>query len=137
MTFVGDLADSATLPRATFDCIVLTQTLHLVFDFQAALRNVRRSLVPGGVLLLTVPGISHVDPGSWGSTWHYSFSRPAVEQMMANCFDGCDVTITSHGNVLAAIAFLHGLGVGELTASELDDDQEEYSLIHTVRAVQG
>jgi SAM-dependent methyltransferase len=136
VTLVGDLADEATLPPGVFDCVVLTQTLHLIFDFEAALRNVRRSLAPGGVLLMTVPGISHVDPGSWGSTWHYSFSRPAVERMMADCFAGCEVTIGSHGNVLAAIAFLHGLGVGELTAAELDDDDEVYSLIHTVRAVQ-
>ncbi|MGN6498071.1 MAG: glycosyltransferase, partial [Tsuneonella sp.] len=31
-TIVGDLAEAGVLPAASFDCIVLTQTLHLVYD---------------------------------------------------------------------------------------------------------
>jgi SAM-dependent methyltransferase len=134
-TIVGDLADHGTLPDEAFDCIVLTQTLHLVYDFEAALRNVRQALVPGGVLLLTVPGISNVDGGEWGSSWHYSFTRHSVAQMCARCLDGFDVDTTSYGNVLAAVAFLHGLGQDELTRRELDDLHVEYALVHGVRAV--
>jgi SAM-dependent methyltransferase len=134
-TIIGDLADHGTLPDEAFDCIVLTQTLHLVYDFEAALRNVRRALVPGGVLLLTVPGISNVDGGEWGSSWHYSFTPHSVAQMCARCLDGFDVEVTSSGNVLAAVAFLHGLGRDELSQSELDDLHTEYALIHGVRAV--
>ena len=39
-TFVGDLADGSFLPDDAFDCVVLTQTLHLVYDFGAALRTI-------------------------------------------------------------------------------------------------
>ena len=77
-TFVGDLADGSFLPDAAFDCVVLTQTLHLVYDFAAALRTIARVLAPGGVLLMTVPGISNVDPADWGPTWHYSFTQHSV-----------------------------------------------------------
>jgi hypothetical protein len=43
--------------------------------------------------------------------------------------------VTSYGNVLAAVAFLHGLACDELTTAELDDHRLEYSLIHTARVV--
>ena len=96
VTFVGALEDEALLPDDVFDCIILTQTLHLIFDFEAALRNVRRALVPGGVLLMTVPFISQMDDGQWGSSWHYSFThhavRPDVRPLLRRLRD--DVAVT-------------------------------------------
>ena len=55
-TIVGDLADGGALPEAAFDCIVLTQTLHLLFDLRGAVAHLHRMLAPGGALLAT---------GSW------------------------------------------------------------------------
>lgn len=46
-TIIGDLAVPATLPAGQFDCIILTQTLHLVFDMAAAIANIHRALRPG------------------------------------------------------------------------------------------
>lgn len=132
-TFIGDLADGDFLPSDTFDCIVLTQTLHLIYDFRAALATLGRILAPGGVLLLTVPGISNVDPAEWGPTWHYGFTHHSVDRMCAEAFPGWSVSARSYGNVLAAVAFLHGLSAVELTRAELDDHHVEYSLIHAVR----
>src|SRR4029453_6418016 len=54
-TVVADLNDADSLPAARFDCIVFTQTLHLVPVTRVALANIWRALAPGGVLLLTVP----------------------------------------------------------------------------------
>ena len=134
-TFIGDLADGSFLPDDAFDCVVLTQTLHLVYDFAAALRTIARVLAPGGVLLMTVPGISNVDRAEWGPTWHYSFTHHSVRRMCAESFEGSETDVTSYGNVLAAVAFLHGLGCDELTREELDDQRLEYSLIHAARVV--
>ncbi len=131
--FVGDLADGGFLPDDAFDCVVLTQTLHLIYDFEAALRTLRRVLAPGGVLLLTVPGISNTDPGEWGSTWHYSFTEHSLARMLGDAFPGFELTTRSYGNVLAAVAFLHGLSAVELTSAELDDHHVEYSLVHAAR----
>src|SRR3954452_4001038 len=36
-TFVGDLAGGNDLPSDAFDCVILTQTLQLVYDVRAAL----------------------------------------------------------------------------------------------------
>jgi SAM-dependent methyltransferase len=133
-TLVGDLADGSFLPDGAFDCIVLTQTLHLIYDFPAALRTLARVLRPGGVLLLTVPGISNVAGDEWGATWCYSFTDHALRRAAAEAFDGWAVTISSHGNVLAAVAFLHGLGRDELTPAELGETHIEYAIVHTLRA---
>jgi SAM-dependent methyltransferase len=136
VTFAGDLANGAFLPADSFDCVILTQTLDLVFDFTAALSTVGRILRPGGVLLMTVPWITNVDSGQDdGSTWYYSFTHIAVGRMCRECFGDSEFKVSSYGNVLAAIAFLHGLGVNELSPAELDFQHTEYSLIHAVRVV--
>ena len=70
-TFIGDLSDRATLPSDAFNCIVFTQTLHLLFDMPAAIETLWRVLKPGGVLLVTVLGQSD-DRGEWGDSWFSS-----------------------------------------------------------------
>src|SRR5205085_1129710 len=38
-TIIGDLADPETLPADTFDCVICTQVLMLIYDIRAALAN--------------------------------------------------------------------------------------------------
>src|SRR5262252_3366041 len=61
-TFVGDLSRPNALPEAAFDCIVLTQTLQYLYDMRAAVATLHGAMKLGGVLLLTAPGISQLDP---------------------------------------------------------------------------
>src|SRR6266446_1258255 len=62
-SLVGDLTQPDVLPDGAFDCILLTQTLQLIFDLEQAVRRLHAALRPGGVLLFTVPGISQIDRG--------------------------------------------------------------------------
>jgi hypothetical protein len=55
--------------------------------------------------------------------------------MAAEVASDCHVEVSSYGNVLAAVAFLHGLGCQELTTAERDDHDVAYSLIHAARIV--
>ena len=136
VTFVGDLADGSMLPDATFDCIVLTQTLHLIFDHMAALRTLERILVPGGVLLLTVPGhLQHRRPTSGARRGTTRSPTTPCARRATSVFGAGRATIESHGNVLAAVAFLHGLGHQELTTAELDEQHVEYSIVNAARVV--
>lgn len=64
-TFIGDLTSAEHIPSDVFDCIILMQTLHLIYDMKAAMRTLYRILKPGGVLLATVPGISQLERGLW------------------------------------------------------------------------
>ena len=49
-TIVADLAKTEALPEAVFDCFILTQTLHLIYDLRAAVRGCHHLLRPGGTL---------------------------------------------------------------------------------------
>ena len=55
-TIVADVTNLDGVESETFDCIVLTQVLQLVYDVRSAMRALARVLAPGGVLLATLPG---------------------------------------------------------------------------------
>lgn len=135
-TIVADLAAAPQIADATFDCVILTQTLLLIYDPRAAIRTLHRILRPGGVLLVTVPGITPVPhETTWGNTWYWSFSVLALRRLLAEAFGEQQVTVAADGNVLAATAFLHGLAVEELTTDELDHCDPDYPVIVRGRAV--
>jgi glycosyltransferase involved in cell wall biosynthesis len=119
-TIIGNLSASDVLPPDAFDCIILTQTLHLIYDMRKALANLAQSLKPGGVLLITVPGISPVDRAEWGYTWYWSLTGLALAQLLAECLDPRDILIENFGNVFAAVCFLQGLAVSEVPTAKLD-----------------
>ena len=134
-TFVGDLVEGADLPSDAFDCIVLTQTLHLLFDMQTAVATLERVLRPGGVLLITVPWVSQIDRGEWGGDWMWSISPKALERLLNGPFPTAQTQIDAYGNVLAATAFIHGLAEHELRAAELDVHDPFCPVLVTGRAV--
>ena len=57
-TIVGNLETGENVPTNTFDCIILTQVLPFIFDVRRAIASCHAALKPGGVLLVTVSGIS-------------------------------------------------------------------------------
>ncbi|MEJ1156751.1 glycosyltransferase [Prosthecomicrobium sp. N25] len=134
-TFVGDLADGAGLPADAFDCIVLTQTLHLVFDMPAAVATLHRSLKPGGVLLATVPWASPIDRGEWGAEWYWSVSPAALRRLLSGPFAPERTEVVPYGNVMAAAAFLYGLAEHELRPDQLDVHDPHCPVVVAGRAV--
>ena len=137
-TIVADLADAKQIPDDRFDAIILTQTLQFIFDPPAALRTLHRILKPGGVLLLTVPGITQVPHDTvWAHTWYWAFTDVSVRRMLGETFGEDRVAVDSGGNVLAATAFLHGLAAEELAPEELDACDPDYPLVITARAQKG
>lgn len=134
-TFVGDLSEAPHLPSNSFDCIILTQTLHLIYEVRSALATCERILKPGGVLLLTSPGISHIDYDQWEDTWLWSFTSASLRRLLAEVFPETHLTIDSHGNVFIATAFLYGMGVVEVTKEQLDFRDPHYQVIITAKAV--
>jgi len=133
-TVVADLALGEGIATARYDCFICTQTLQYVFDLPAAVRTIHRLLRPGGVLLLTVPGISQISPYDrerWGEYWR--FTPQSVQRLLAAAFD--DVQVQGWGNVLVATAFLQGLACEDLTAQALDHHDDRYPVLVTARAV--
>ena len=133
-TITGDLADASVLPERAFDCIILTQTLHLIFDLQAAVAQIHRGLAPGGVALITVPGISPIDRGEWKDSWHWSLTERALAKLLRGPFKPANVEISVFGNLSAATAFLHGAAVEEVGRARLDPFDSAYPLTVAARA---
>jgi SAM-dependent methyltransferase len=136
VTLIGDLTRADHLATGSFDCVILTQTLQFIFDVASAVQTVQRILRPGGVALATVPGISKVsrhEMARWGCYWN--FTSASARRLFETAFPASDVAVTAHGNVLASVAFLHGLAAHELQPHELDHLDHEYELLITIRAV--
>ncbi len=133
-TIVADLTDAEHIPSDAFDCIVLTQTLHLIYDVRAALATLCRILKPGGVLLATFPGISQIDHYEWHESWYWSFTTLSATRLFEEVFPAANVSIDAYGNVLAATAFLQGITVEELRTDELDHCDPDYPVTITARA---
>jgi LmbE family N-acetylglucosaminyl deacetylase/SAM-dependent methyltransferase len=135
-TIIADLAVGHEIPSDAFDCVVVTQTIHLIYDLRAVISTLHRILKPGGVVLATMPGISQIsrqDMDQWGDHWR--FTSRSAKSLFAEVFGEDGVTVTTYGNVLSATALLYGLADQELTRHELDAWDPDYELIIGVRAV--
>jgi SAM-dependent methyltransferase len=135
-TIVADLTRDGNVPANTFDCIIFTQTLPFIYDVKAAIRNLYRILKPRGVLLVTFSGISQIsryDMDRWGDYWR--FTTLSARKVFGEVFSDNNIQVTSYGNVLVAVSFLHGLASEELRQEELDYHDPDYEVLITVRAV--
>jgi SAM-dependent methyltransferase len=133
-TVVGDLSAPDSLPPATYDCFVFTQTLQYVADPAAAVRNAAATLRPGGVLLASVPCIAHVEARA-RDTDRWRFTEASCRDLFGAVFAPGDVAIETRGNVAAATAFLMGMAGEELGAARLAEQDPDFPVVVLVRAV--
>lgn len=108
----------------------------LIDDVRAGVKTLYRILIPGGVVFVTVLGITQIirwDMERWRQYW--SFTKESAEKLFAEVFPGDNLTIEAYGNVLVASSFLYELAARELLQEELDYHDPDYEFIITVRAV--
>jgi SAM-dependent methyltransferase len=115
-TIVADLTYGDHVPSDTFDCIICTQTLQMIYDVRAALHHPYCILKPGGLLLITSLGISKIGRregiDSWGEYWR--FTAQSARHLFEEIFPAANIRVKTYGNVLSAITLLHGLAAEEL-----------------------
>ena len=87
------------------------------------------------MLLVTVPGVSSVDRGERSVTWYWSFTAASLRRLLERSFPAAKVQIEVYGNVLAAVASLHGLADHEFEPTELDAQDPHYPVIVAARAI--
>lgn len=135
-TLHEDLTSATGIADNTYDCILCTQTLIYIYDFQAAIRTLHRILKPGGVLLATFPGIAQLCPQSMigAGQDYWRFTRHSARIAFESVFGEAGVQVKTYGNVLTATAMLHGLVRAEFTSAEVDHHDPEYEVTIAVRA---
>lgn len=134
-TYFGDLSNVPQIPDNCFDCIILTQTLQFIYDYKEAMKTCFRILKPGGSLLLTAPGISHIDHGEWKEMWFWSFTKSSITRLLSDIFSVENIEVKTLGNVLTASSFLYGMGLPEISKEQLDYLDPHYQVIITAAAV--
>lgn len=135
-TLIGDLATGEGVLDQSFDCLIVINTLLLIFDVRSAIANCYRSLKPGGVLLAHFTGITSTCPedAAWaGDYWR--FTSGSARRLCEEFFSPAHVTVNVYGNVRTATAYLYGLAAEDLQPEELDYHDPNYELVIAVRAV--
>jgi Predicted xylanase/chitin deacetylase len=133
-TIVADLAQADHLSPNQFDCIILTQTLHSIYDLRSALNTLHRILKPCGVLLATFPGITHNRLSELPGSWYWSLTSDSAKRLFGEVFQRSNVVVEACGNVLATSAFLYGFSAEELRQEDLEYRDPQYDFLITVRA---
>ncbi|MDR1775223.1 MAG: class I SAM-dependent methyltransferase [Actinomycetes bacterium] len=129
-TIIGDLRGIPEIPDATYDCVILTQTLQFIFEAESALREVCRILKPGGTALITVPSISPISPSDrdlWGDYWR--FTEQSMSGLLSRAFGKDSFRVSSYGNAYAATAFIQGLCIDDVDTAQLEHYDPIYPLV--------
>jgi len=78
--------------------------------------------------------LSQLSPGDRDQYREYwRFTSDSAQRLFEAAFS--QVQIKTYGNVLAAVGFLHGLAVEDLSPAELEENDPNYEVIVAVRAV--
>ena len=129
-TYTCDLADAPQIPSDYYDCLLLPNTLQHLEALRPALRTTLRVTKPGGTILASAAGFLPLIPDG-GDFWR--LSAQGWHRLLAEEWPGCEIVVRSHGNCVAAIAAMHGLAHEELTAEELDVEDQRYPVLVTIR----
>jgi peptidoglycan/xylan/chitin deacetylase (PgdA/CDA1 family) len=130
----GDLRNLRAVASGSYDCIILTQTIHVIDDMRSVVREAARVLKPGGSLLVTLPCASRVclEYGRDGDFWRVT--EAGARRIFLEAFPSSSLEVRSFGSVLTNVAFLEGLAAHELSPEELEFHDPFYPLLVGVRA---
>jgi SAM-dependent methyltransferase len=131
-TLIADLQLAGSLPPDSYDCIILTQTLHLLRRPGVCVMNCFAALRPGGVLLATAPSVSRVSPTyPDGDFWR--FTPAGIAELFSQHWPSA-CTVHAFGNLRTCTAFLMGEVVEDLPDVVLDDHDPRFPLTVAVEA---
>lgn len=132
---VGDLTRPDTLPTATVDTFICTQTLNFIFDVRRAVEGLHAVLRPGGHALVTVAGlcqVSRYDAERWGDHWR--FMPQSIERLFHEVFGADHVEVTVYGNSYAASCLMKGFATEECDTALLDRPDPDYPVVIAIKA---
>ena len=131
---LADLRCAPHIPSDSYDCVILTQTVHVIDDMDAVLAEVHRVLKPGGIVLATLPAASRacLEYGTGGDLWRVT--ADGAQTLFERSFDPAGVDVWRYGNVLTNVAFMYGLAAEELKPAEFRTKDPYFTAVTGVRA---
>jgi hypothetical protein len=135
-TIYGDIRDLRGIASDSFDCFIITQVLQYVDDLDAAIREARRVIRPGGCLLVTVPTVGKLDGHQDRVAGHFwRLTVDSARYVFGKHFPSANLDIRGWGNALLGASFLQGMCAEEIPAGKLDVYDPQYTCGVTIRAM--
>lgn len=131
-TLIADLEVVGSLPPDAYDCIILTQTLHLLRRAGRCIENCFAAMRPGGLFLVTAPSVSRVSP-TYPDSDFWRFTPAGIAELFNRHWPD-DFRVEAFGNLGTCIAFLIGQVVEELPDADLDHHDPRFPLTVAVEA---
>ncbi|HEX6239215.1 MAG TPA: hypothetical protein VFZ68_18595 [Acidimicrobiales bacterium] len=131
-TMIADLEQPGSLPLEAYDCIILTQTLHLLRQPGLCLENCHHALRHSGALLVTAPAVSRVSP-TYPDADYWRFTPAGLAELFSRHWDG-HFTVHARGNLRSCLGFLLGEVVEDVPSVVLDLDDPRFPLNVAVEA---
>jgi SAM-dependent methyltransferase len=131
-TLIADLNEASALPSGSFDCIILTEVLHLLKGPGTCLRSCHRALREGGTVLITVPALKRLNPQDPDSDY-LRYTPAGLDLLLRSVWDG-PFSVAWYGNLRACVAFLVSHVGEEIDPEELGFRDERFPLTVAARA---
>ncbi len=128
----ADLCRRGALPADAFDCIILTETLHMLPEPGVAIRNCERALRTGGSLLLTTPVLKRMSPDH-PDVDYWRFTPTGIELLFGRHWHG-DFSVRAFGTLRTCAAFLVAAVAEDLDDSAFATQDERFPLTVAVHA---
>lgn len=133
-TISADLRGMPEIPDNSYNCIILTQVLQFVDNYESAIKECFRILKPGGTLLATLPSMTRIDgrAGPIGDYWRFTLA--SAKYIFEKYFNSSNIEMKSWGNILTGLAFWIGMAQEELSQRELNYKDPNFPVIISVKA---
>src|SRR5699024_9189273 len=95
---LADLSCANSLGTNRYDCILLVQALHRIYNLHDAVQTLHRLLKPGGVLLATLPGIGLFRRESTEEPGYWAFTESSARELLQDVFPSHLVKVEAKGN---------------------------------------
>jgi SAM-dependent methyltransferase len=132
-TIIADLRDMGVVQSNSFDCVLITHTFGMIYDFEKAIKECERILKPGGYLLVTMSCFSPLFTNDDMNFWR--FTPASAKKAFGKYFT--DLKVSTLGNCLTGYSFWVGLAAEELDKKALEFNDPRFPLIVTVKARKG
>lgn len=134
-TIIGDLRNLKNIYDNTYDCILLTQVLQFIDDYDAAIRECKRILKRNGALLVTLPCISRIDCRAKVDGDFWRFTKAGAQYIFRKYFENTSLEIIAYGNCFSGLAFWVGMGQDDVRESRLDYFDENFPVLICIKAI--
>lgn len=131
----GDLRNLENIPDEKYDCIILTQVLQFIDDYEKAISEVRRILKTGGVLLATLPSMSRIDVAAGLGNDFWRLTPAGARFVFLKYFEDRKLNVKGYGNASAGLGFWVGLAQEDTRKTSLDFNDPNFPIIVSIKAI--